>query len=318
MSGKVFISCGQASEEERGVAQAIAAHLSQQGFAPYVAIQAQSIEDVNSGIVNQLKSSDYYLFIDFCREVVGKDQDNGSVFRGSLFTHQELAIAYALDFQNTIFLRQKGTELSGLAKYMLSNATEFSRPAEVVQFVRKLVRERKWYPSYSRHFVVAAFFRCKSPEQNPYPPCEQYTWLARVTNARSDFPARHTVAQLVEVLDDRGKEIELESHMRAALYWPLITYLGRIREPREMELLPGESSEFEAFAVRFGTIRSASGKDEKCDESSVLIGRFTVIKGVGVYRARYQVLADGFPPMEFVAEITVTGKATTTKGRLCN
>ena len=50
MPGRVFISCGQAHEPERRAAAEISDALTAAGFQPYVAIQAQSILDVNSGI----------------------------------------------------------------------------------------------------------------------------------------------------------------------------------------------------------------------------------------------------------------------------
>jgi hypothetical protein len=43
---------------------------------------------LTENIFRHLKASEYYVFIDFCREVI----DNAS-YRGSLFVNQELAIA---------------------------------------------------------------------------------------------------------------------------------------------------------------------------------------------------------------------------------
>ncbi|MBL7074261.1 hypothetical protein ISS37_03365 [candidate division KSB1 bacterium] len=59
MPGKVFISCGQVNDEERQIASDVSNWLSNQGFEPYVAIEAQSIQDVNSSIIGNLKTSDY-------------------------------------------------------------------------------------------------------------------------------------------------------------------------------------------------------------------------------------------------------------------
>ena len=70
MPGRVFISCGQATTAERGVASKLSAAFKRRGFTPYVAIAAQTIEDVNSGIIGRLKTSDYYVFVDFRRDKV--------------------------------------------------------------------------------------------------------------------------------------------------------------------------------------------------------------------------------------------------------
>ena len=96
---KVFISCGQATDAERATALAIRDWFAAEGYDPYLAIEVQSILDLNQGIVAGLKRSDYYLFVKFRREHVGWI---GSKRRGSLFTNQELAIACALDFENMI------------------------------------------------------------------------------------------------------------------------------------------------------------------------------------------------------------------------
>jgi hypothetical protein len=63
MSARVFISCGQATPEERGAATAVEGWFRGEGFEPYVAITTQSLEDVNSGIIEELKRADYYVFV---------------------------------------------------------------------------------------------------------------------------------------------------------------------------------------------------------------------------------------------------------------
>ena len=79
MPGRVFISCGQKDEEERGAARAVADMLRGLGFDPYVAARVQSILDLNGEIIGELKRSDYYIFINFRRE-----QIVGGEYRGTL------------------------------------------------------------------------------------------------------------------------------------------------------------------------------------------------------------------------------------------
>ena len=144
MPGRVFISCGQSTCEEREIASQVRDWFRNEGFDPYVAIQTQSIQDVNSGIIGELKAADYYVFIDFRREqLVVKDRE---VWRGSLFTNQELAIAYLLGFEKVLFLQQEGIECEGLLKSTASNAKRFTNQFEVPELVKELVRERQWVP----------------------------------------------------------------------------------------------------------------------------------------------------------------------------
>jgi hypothetical protein len=81
MPGKVFISCGQRNHE-RKLAERIAALLRDEfHLVPYLAFKTQSLNDIMI-ITEELRSSDYYLFLDFLRAPTG-DQDIAC----SLFTH---------------------------------------------------------------------------------------------------------------------------------------------------------------------------------------------------------------------------------------
>jgi len=73
---------------------------------------------VNSGIIGELKRSDFYVFIDFRRDKLWRHFKNlwqQAIYRGSLFTNQELAIAYLLQFDKAIFFQQEGIEHDGFS-----------------------------------------------------------------------------------------------------------------------------------------------------------------------------------------------------------
>jgi hypothetical protein len=155
MSGRVFISCGQNTKAERDAAAGLKGWFSGRGFRPHVAIQAQSLADINSGVVGELKRSDFYVFVDFRRErIASPPSTKRRTFRGSLFTNQELAIAFLLGFNHVIFLQQEGVELGGLLKFMGANPTRFKKVDEVLTLVPMLVQERNWSPAYSRHLAL--------------------------------------------------------------------------------------------------------------------------------------------------------------------
>jgi hypothetical protein len=97
LKAKIFISCGQRTEKERSIANQVAGILESKGFDPYIAVQEQSLSGLVENVFhNQLKKSEYFLFIDFRREKLkaGKKPK----YRGSLFSHQELAVATFLGF----------------------------------------------------------------------------------------------------------------------------------------------------------------------------------------------------------------------------
>src|SRR5580700_1292564 len=98
MKTRIFISCGQRKNtDEAELAQKIAERLEKEfDFDPYVAVLEQSVRGLRENIFNQLRTSEYFLFIDFRREEI-VDSDSSATrkeaserkpaYRGSLFTH---------------------------------------------------------------------------------------------------------------------------------------------------------------------------------------------------------------------------------------
>lgn len=203
MAARVFISCGQ-RDGERQIARAVAEWFTAEGFRPYVALEVQSIQDVNSGIIGELRRSDYYVFIDFRREPLGVSSGKQE-YRGSLFSHQELAIAYALGFEHAIFFREAGVRLEGVCAFMTSNATEFEDHSVVPTLVAEAARRRGWTPDYSRNLVVGPLRWSEQPIQ--YGDLRGRFLYIDIRNQRPDFGATGAVARLAALHLD-GKERE--------------------------------------------------------------------------------------------------------------
>lgn len=148
----MFLSCGQRPEELE-VARKIAALLEQRGFDVYIAINVQTILEINADIVRELKNSDCYLFVNFCREQIS-DEPSGR-YRGSLFSNQELAIAYALDFKRILVVNQKGVRQEGIARYLGVNTEEFFTFDDCCPVVERVLNLSGWKPDYSRRLRAA-------------------------------------------------------------------------------------------------------------------------------------------------------------------
>jgi hypothetical protein len=147
MPGRVFVSRGQRGEE-RNAAERVAQLLrSRFGLEPYLAFKIQSLDDVMT-ITRELKSSDYFLFIDFKR-----DPSRPTDLPCSLFTHQELALAHHLGFHKIIALQEKGSPLEGFLRYVLSNPEPFSDAEDLLTKLETLVAEKDWHATYSRNLV---------------------------------------------------------------------------------------------------------------------------------------------------------------------
>jgi hypothetical protein len=115
MAAKVFISCGQASPEEQAIARDVESWFEKEGFRPFLAIEARTMTDLNRRVIEELKSSDYFVFINFAPEEVLRDSD--SFRRGSVYTNQELSMAISLDFTDKmmILVNQRGAHKEGFS-----------------------------------------------------------------------------------------------------------------------------------------------------------------------------------------------------------
>jgi hypothetical protein len=138
---KVFISCGQKENTiEVKTANEIAQVLVELGFEPYIATQEHTLRGLIENIFSQLESSEYFLFVDFPREQFA----NSDEYRGSLFSHQELAIASYLN-KYVIAFQQKGVKrLDGMSSVIQLNAIPFDKPEDLAEMVREQVKDAGW------------------------------------------------------------------------------------------------------------------------------------------------------------------------------
>jgi hypothetical protein len=143
MRSKVFLSCGQHPSETH-VAHALSKLLEQRGYNVYLAINAQTILEINTGIIGELKNSDCYLFVNFRRDQIGDK------YRGSLFSHQELAIAYALGFERILVVNQRGVLSEGMLRYIGVNTEGFEGFDDCCDVVARALDRSGWTPDYFR------------------------------------------------------------------------------------------------------------------------------------------------------------------------
>ena len=144
IKAKVFISCGQKKDTlETSVAQEIYDVLEEMGFDPYVAVQEQTLRGLKENIFSQLSESEYLIFIDFAREQIGENVK----YRGSLFSHQELAIASYLELEVMPF-QQRNVSFEGMMAAMQLNPIPFDDPRDLPKMISEEVKERGWRPDW--------------------------------------------------------------------------------------------------------------------------------------------------------------------------
>ena len=291
LTGKVFISCGMASSEEQNAALRVRDLLQNKfGFKrPYVAITVQSLDDIMT-ITKELRSSDYYLFIDFKRH--------------STFTHQELALAHHLGFGSQILaLRQKGRGArrpQGFLRYVLSHPPSFDTVDDLLAQVENLVRAKGWNPDYSRNLVLNPSLTRSCPIRYGDHTGESFheSWRAHIHNNRPDVAAFGTICMLHSILDPAGNSYRCPD--RAYLKWA-----GHgSTTGYERTVLPEDSEVVDVFAVR----QDQPGLFLLSTLDS--LPRKPIVTNNGDYELTYRVFSRDFPLLEFTLMVHLRWQPT--------
>lgn len=155
LRAQVFISCGQREDlGEIEVADRIAAALAQAGFEPYVATKQQTLRGLKENIFDRLAESEYFLFVDFRREQIAGTEP--ALYRGSVFSQQELAVAAHLDIEVIAFQEECVKPLEGILAFMQANCIRFSDRASLPTQVIEVVRDRGWSANWKNSLSIEA------------------------------------------------------------------------------------------------------------------------------------------------------------------
>jgi hypothetical protein len=145
----IFISCGQTkgSREERIVLK-IKAKLKNK-YDPYIASEEQTTKGLLDNIFNQIRTSEYFLFIDFKRrKSSGGDR--------SIYANQELAIAGFVDIDDIIAFQEKGLKPEGMQKAAMQLNPKVFLLTDDEKFVKTVCDEvrSKWSPKWKNKLDI--------------------------------------------------------------------------------------------------------------------------------------------------------------------
>ena len=284
---RVFISCGQASGEEQTAARKIGEVLAGLGFDYYVAVQEASLVGLKENVFRQLEESEYILFVDFKRDQLA----NRDVFRGSLFSHQELAVAAYLGLDWLPF-RQEGVERQGIMSFIQANAVTFSSADELPQLVRTHVERVGWNPAWKNALRI----------DGPSAPIDAKVMDLEYASGGS------------EPLNARFYHLEVMNRNPRKLALSCTAYVERVsgvaRRPVELRwagfdnpaatILPASSRPLDAGFVLHP--QPAVFSFHSFSTSS----QFTApVRGPGEFEVEYVVVSDGFPPARATFTITL-------------
>lgn len=166
MKARVFISCGQENSDEREIAGNVAKALQELGYEPYIAVVEQTLSGLKENILKRLDECEYYLFLDFRRELLGNREPK--CYRGSLFSHQELAIAAFLNKEVIAFQETEVVKHEGVLGILQANATEFHDRKDLPSLVAKAVSER-WNPNWHDTLMIERDVSQCADELHPGP-----------------------------------------------------------------------------------------------------------------------------------------------------
>jgi hypothetical protein len=293
MPAKVFISCGQKSAKEEKAAKSVGDWFESKGFQPYVAIEVSTISDLNKQVIAELKSSDYFVFINFAREKILSGKK--AFRRGSLYTNQELAVAISLDFTDRmmILVNQRGAEKEGIFKIMVCNTDEFDTFDEVLPIIQKRVSAEGWDKSFSRHLSVDNY----GIDPVPVSYRDREERLLRighidVHNSRPDVPASDCAIRLLKIFSEIQGERLSPDRERLKVTMRLGAY--------QQSIWPNSYGTFDLFGI-----------DQKSYPNTYLLSesdvpRSPILSTREKHLLTYEIFASGFPKVTKEIEVDLT------------
>jgi hypothetical protein len=278
---RVFISCGQnKTTDEPRLASAIKDRLISMGFDPYVAVGEQSLRGLKENLFDQLQKAEYFLFVDFKRERL----DGLDLHRGSLFSHQELAIASFLETDVLAFQEQGVKQHDGILGFIQGNAIPFNDrealPDLVSRTVKGYIDSSKWSPGWRSELVLkrdpSAF---SDAVQTPNMQMSRFFHIG-VENLHRRKVAMNCYAYL-------ERATELNSRVETPLKTIELKWEGYVHP--NAHILAGTTRQFDAFWLPHDDPRSVKFS-AFCDASNMM----PFLKE-SKYRMDYLVVSDNFP-----------------------
>jgi len=289
IKARIFISCGQQNDREKDIGLACKDYFERRGFVAYFAEEVHSLESITENIFTHLRNSEYFVFIDFCRE---KLPDNKC--RGSVFVNQEIAIAAFRNIE-TIGFHELGVSREGVIEYLITHPIYFSDKEESLKKLEQNTKE--WRPDWRNelsfndlhlvHRDVSTYDRLT----NKVKLTDWY--ILQVSNNHKEKYARNCVAYVSEIedLDNRGK-IDPGNY---ELGWS-----GT--ELFEMHILPKRASDFVAFYI-------IQGEDVvRFYHQSITSTLYKMpILSKGNYQLTYLVVSENFDPVTKTFKLEFAG-----------
>jgi hypothetical protein len=312
VKARVFVSCSQRrdTDDERFV-EWLQELLRKRGFDPYVAIKEHTFRGLKENLFEQIKSSEYFLFVDFKREQLLSEDGTSLGFRGSLFSHQELAIAAYLDLDVLAFQQEGVRETDGVLAVLQVNPVKFKSIPELrAGLLEKHLNKENWSPIARNILSIDSSVRpidyvegdlsdevtLEDFEEKIASGQLQRVYRLAIENRSQSKPALQCAGYLTRCINE-DQEVE-RGYEKAELKWAGVPY-----PISTVNILAGQKRFLEAVVISY----------DKPD-----VGEFNfvsdyglsgvVCSGIGRYLLEYMILSVNFPEIRQCFRLTLGEK----------
>lgn len=228
------------------------------------------------------------MFIDFQREKVHKFGILGvwdGEYRGSLFSHQELAIATFQGLEVLAFQEEGVKKDDGVLKFIQLNCIPFSKRGNLPRLVADKVKERQWDPTWRNELTLT---RSKDDFQNANNRGVDGKYFhIKVFNNHKDKIACNCVAYVERITDLKNGNVSVLELVE--LKWKGMRTLG-------VAIAPKLSRYLDAFHINFHTPNIVNlGLNPFVIDWEGYIRDYQII-GEGNYEIDYVVFSEEFSP----------------------
>jgi len=299
LQARVFISCGQRDgTEEYKIAEDIVKKLEHEDmdFDAYFAGREATLKDVKEITLQKLGEAEYFIFIDFKRERLyeykqknGKFEDTGK-HRGSLFSHQELAIATLFDKEFLLFHEKGVKEYDGISKFTQAKSIEFPDGKTLPDDVIKQVKKKGWISNWRNELLLERDdkdFEDNVRATGIYREGRARFYHIKVRNLHRQKIAYDCLAYLEKIVDlSTGKEKSFE----------IVEFKWKGVITREAAILPKEPRYLDAFHIYYDSQNIVNlGINRFLIDFSGYEPPYT-LKGPGTFKLTYVVFSKNFSP----------------------
>jgi hypothetical protein len=302
---RVFISCGQDKDNdaERRMTAQVSKWFKNKNYIPYLATEIQTHEELNLQIIDALKSCDYFLFINLPRGEPFSSKVGSATRRGSLYSNQELAVAYAFGFKKMILIAHNDVIEEGVSKFITVNTPKFDAFEEVLPIVRGAVKKSGWKSTFSRHLQLGGLSVDAPRVYGDHTGARNLRIShVKIINNRPDIGAAECTARLVEI--EQVGSVKQKSPDQSRLK-------AMLRQGYSQFIWPKSVGSVDVFGIddnAYPKVYLLSEADEW--------PRRPIINALGTYRLAYEIYAERFPSLTFTVELELPASPNGVKAKL--